>query len=153
MPNPKKPTALKVIEGTLRPCRENKKEPKLQVEKPTVPSWLSGKAKHAFQELSDVLVGMSVLTRADRKALELLCDAYGEYRDARADVRKNGHTYETLDTSGNSVIKKNPAVDIAANAWKRVQSMLLQFGLTPAARSNVNSLDSNSDEKDPWSDL
>lgn len=150
MPNPKKPTNLKVVEGTWRPDRANAKEPQLKVEKPKTPSWLSGKSKVAFRELSDVLFGMSVLTQADRKALELLCDAYGEYRDAREDVRKNGHTYNTSDTSGNEVVKKNPAVDIAANAWKRVQSMLMQFGLTPSARSNVSSLDGEAGDTDPW---
>jgi P27 family predicted phage terminase small subunit len=131
------PTAMKVLKGTARPDRVNKKEPKLSVERPLVPKWLSEQAKDSYRELSEILVGMAVLTKADRTALEMLCDAYGEYRQARAYIQEHGLTYETTGKDGTTMYRAYPQVAIASDAYKRIRSMMTEFGLTPASRSKV----------------
>ena len=48
-------------------------------------SFFLGSAGHKlpFIELGELLHDMSVLTQADSMALELLCDAYSEYKQAK----------------------------------------------------------------------
>ena len=92
---PGKPTQLKVVEGTLRKDRINASEPTPKAVAPVMPGWLSPKSKTAWKDLSLTLLDIRVLTVADRKALELLCDAYGEWRDARDVIKKSGMTCET----------------------------------------------------------
>lgn len=148
MPNPPKPTALKVVQGTVRKDRGAPNEPKLKVEAPKVPAHLSPKAKTAWKGLCETLGDMQVLATADAKALELLCDAYSQWRDLRKVLDKEGHTYQTTSQTGDILFKARPEVAMAADAWKRISSMLQQFGLTPSARSKVNAQEKEP-EKDP----
>jgi P27 family predicted phage terminase small subunit len=141
------PTAMKVLKGTAQPCRTNTKEPKLAVERPLVPKWLSEKAKEAYLDLSEILYGMQVLTKADRTALEMLCDAYAEYRQAREFVEQYGMTYGVTTKEGDTLHKVYPQVAIASDAYKRVRSMMTEFGLTPASRSKVSA--QGEEQKDP----
>src|SRR5687768_11847336 len=107
------PSSMKVLKGTERPCRVNKAEPVLPVERTMVPKWLSERAKEAYRELSDVLVGMQVLTKADRMALEMLCEAYATYRNASEFVQQNGFTYPMQTKSGDIMHRAHPEVAIA----------------------------------------
>lgn len=132
------PTQMKVLKGTAQPCRTNKKEPKLPVERSLVPKWLSKRAQEAYVDLSDILIGVQVLTKADRTALEMLCDAYSEYRQAREFVEGNGMTYTVTTKEGDVLHKVYPQVAIASDAYKRVRSMMTEFGLTPASRGKVS---------------
>ncbi len=138
---PPVPSKLKVLRGTDQPCRMNKREPKAEPGAPVCPAWLSPKAKRAWKELVGILGGMDILSKADRRAMELLCDAYAEYRDARAVVAKQGATYEAETVAGGVMIRPRPEVAIAADAWRRVKGMLTEFGLTPASRSRVQTPD------------
>ncbi|MTI32807.1 phage terminase small subunit P27 family [Xanthovirga aplysinae] len=148
MPGKPKPTQMKVISGTLQKCRTNKKEPKLPTDyNPSPPEWLDKKGKLAFRQLAKELGNMQVLTTADRKALELLCDAYSEYREARKAVKELGSTYESINQSGGVMYRARPEVAIASDAWKRVRSMMSEFGLTPSSRSKVAA--TGEKEKDP----
>jgi P27 family predicted phage terminase small subunit len=141
MPNMRKPTALKMIEGTNRKARENPNEPMLESSIPNMPSWLPPKAKTCWRELSELLLGMRVITKADRKCLELLCDAYSEYRDCRKFVTSNGYTYKTVTQSGDELHRPYPQVNMAQNAWKRVLDGLKEFGLSPSSKSKVSAID------------
>jgi len=116
------------------------------------PDWLRGKALWAWRQLAEIMGdhGMKVLTRADRHALSLLCDAYGEYRDARKIVDKEGLVITVLTEMG-PLPRKHPAVAIYQDAWRRVRAMLIEFGLTPAARSKVETSDETVD--DPLQEL
>ncbi len=129
MPNPPKPTALKIMQGSARhdPQRVNKAEPK-----PTGPAkpppWLptKGTARDAWKRLSPILERMRVLTEADAEALALGCLALEEYVTARSDEA----SWRKADS-----------------AWKRYGSMLGWFGLTPSARTKVQA--TTVEEQDP----
>lgn len=152
MARPPKPTALKLVQGNPGKRPLNNKEPKLKVEAPKVPAHLSPKAKTAWKGLCETLGDMGVIAKADGKALELLCDAYSEWRDLRKVVDSEGHTYQTLSTTGDTIYKARPEVAMAADAWKRISVMLQQFGLTPSSRSKVNATD-KAPESDPLQDF
>jgi phage terminase small subunit len=89
----RKPTNLKVLQGTARPHRA-KREPRHPVGDPRPPAWLGEEARVFWHELVPVLVGAGVLTTADRQALALTCSALAEHRAAMAVLDAGGSTYE-----------------------------------------------------------
>ena len=130
------PSILKLLRGNPGKRPVNKQEPSPQAGVPDCPSWLTQKAKETWKQIAPILDGMRVLTKADRQALELLCDAYAEYRKARETILKRGLTY-TSKTSEGKIIRPLPEVSIAADASRRLRAMLLEFGLTPSSRSRI----------------
>lgn len=129
-----KPTALKIVQGNPGKRALNKREPKPARKKPTCPQWLSKEAKKAFRELARYLDNAGIITIVDGKALELLTEAYSEWKAARQVVQEKGATYSTITLQGAEMIRPRPEVGIAQDAWKRIKSILPEFGLTPSAR-------------------
>ncbi len=127
-----------------RPLPED--EPQPEPGMPKVPVWLNGTARAAWMELRPLLEKIKVVTEADRKALELLCDAYSEYRAYREVVRREGATYQVTTKRGGTMYRMRPEVAAAQDAWKRTRAMLAEFGLTPAARSKVKVLKETADD-------
>lgn len=148
---PRKPTALRVLQGNAGKRPLPKREPKPKRGIPSPPSWLSTRAKAVWRELGGQLDVVGVLTVQDRRALELLCDAYDEWRSAREKILEHGATYESVTDAGGLAIKPRPEVAQASDAWKRVRAMLLEFGLTPAARAKVSA--SEPEPEDPFEEL
>jgi P27 family predicted phage terminase small subunit len=148
---PPKPTALRVVQGNPGRRPFNRREPTPPPGRPACPDWLPRTAKHAWRELCDLLDEMGLLSQADRRALELLVAAYAEWRQATADVKSEGAWYQTTSTTGAVVYRAHPATAIASDAYRRIRSMLIEFGLTPAARSKVNAADEP--PADPFEEL
>lgn len=133
-----KPFQLHKLDGTYRKDRHSDLSEGLSVSKPKCPSYLPAKARTAFKELRDILADdMKVLTQADRWALEMLCDAWNDYREAQRIVAKEGAFYDTYTNEGAPMKRPHPAVADRNDAWRRVKSMLSEFGLTPASRTSV----------------
>lgn len=150
MPNPPKPTALKLLHGTARPDRVNPREPKPTTARIERPSWLKDAGYRIWKQIAPQLEAMGVLTDADPHALALLCDAYSEYLEARSVVRAQGLTFQHVKVVGTKkneageeepilsvMVRQRPEVAIASDAWKRVSAMMQQFGMTPSARTKV----------------
>ena len=113
----RKPTSMKLLEGTYRRDRANPAEPKPEVGAEP-PPWLpaDGPARDAWNRLAPVLTSMRVLTEADGDALAVGCVALADYLAASADPigwRR------------------------ASDAWKRYVAVLVQFGMTPSSRARV----------------
>ncbi len=133
---PAKPRALKILEGNPGKRALPKNEPLPDEATGEIPAWLKGRGRRAWKWLAPMLTRLKLLTEADEDALALLADAYAEYIECRAVVRKEGRTYE-LETKFGSMIRPRPEVGMAADAWRRVHRMLTEFGLTPSSRSRI----------------
>lgn len=142
-----KPTALKLVTGNAGKRAINKKEPKPAREIPSCPSHLEDSGKVAWGRLSVLLDRMGVLTEADSFALERLVDCYTDILECRTLIARDGRTY-TTDSQGGTLIKTNPAVNQLRAADAQFKSYLVEFGLTPAARSKVNAEPPDGDEKE-----
>jgi P27 family predicted phage terminase small subunit len=134
------PSHLKVVAGTNRKDRENPDEPKPALGSPVPPVWLSDDAKVQWGRFSVWLEQMGVLTVADGPALERLVSVYLEVRDLEACLTLEGRTYATQSTVGERVVKAHPAVAMLNSADSRLRQMLIEFGLTPAARTKVHTV-------------
>ena len=144
------PTALKLVKGNPGKRAINKKEPKPRAKAPTCPAHLSVKAKAVWRKLCTLLGKMGVMTEADGLALERLCDCYADILACRELIERDGRTYTTIDQNSNTLIKNNPAVNQLRAADAQFKSYLVEFGLTPAARSKVTvELPDGDKKKDP----
>ena len=114
------PTEIKKQRGTLRKDRANPNEPELPSVVPAVPTWLSEDGQKTFLELGELLHDMSVLTNADALALELLWDAYSEYKAAKQVVNELGVTDVQISREGNAKTVIRPEVQIANQSFVRV---------------------------------
>lgn len=142
------PTALKLVTGNPGKRATNKKEPKPKRVIPSCPAHLTDEAKVAWGRLVVLLDRMGVLTEADVFALERLCDCYADILSCRELIKLDGRTYHTIDQNGNTLVKNNPAVNQLRAADAQFKSYLVEFGLTPAARTKVNAKDPDDDDKD-----
>jgi P27 family predicted phage terminase small subunit len=131
-----KPTVIKILQGNpgKRPLGRREPQPPLGV--PPCPRHLRGLARVAWHRIGKQLARMGVATTVDQDALELLVRAYAEYCRAQAVVDRRGDTY-TIQTASGRVHRARPEVAIAQDAWRRARLMLIEFGLTPAARARV----------------
>jgi len=118
--------------------------------RPTKPSGLGRQGSTLWTELVNILSDRQTLTKADRRALELTCRAYEEYRQTEAVLRKKGTSYETQSTGGALMIRPRPEATQCDSAWKRVMKGLIEFGLTPASRSRVPGAAGGKDSFDEW---
>lgn len=161
-----KPTALRLVEGNPGKRAVNKKEPKPKRVIPACPAYLSDAGKVAWGRLCVLLDRMGVLTEADSLALERLCDCYTEILECRALIERDGRTYSSVTTRTTSeegeettveevksLLKANPAVAMMADADRRFKSYLVEFGLTPAARSKVHATPDDDTKKDPLAEF
>lgn len=131
------PTALKLVTGNAGKRAINKREPKPRTKAPTCPAHLDAKSKLVWKKLSTLLRGMGVLTEADGLALERLVDCYADILACKELIERDKRTYKTVDQNGNTLIKNNPAVNQLRAADAQFKSYLVEFGLTPAARTKV----------------
>jgi len=144
---PKKPTKFKLLQGTARPDRANKKEPKLKAEIPRAMAGLSDKDKKAWRHIAHIIRPMGISTKADALALEALATAYADFWEARRIIEEKGSTYISKAAKGKNeegnlvisvIIRRRPEVEIMTDAWRRVEKMLSHFGLSPSSRSRVS---------------
>lgn len=144
---PKTPTHLSLVKGNPSKRAVNKKEPKPKSGVPPIPKHLDKMGKYWFKRIGEELDAVGVMTTLDGKALELLIEAYTEYRQHCDVLTEEGYTYKTVSATGEGIVKAHPAAVMKSDAWKRIRAMLSEFGMTPASRSKVGA--SGPSEADP----
>ena len=118
MANPRKPTSLKVVAGTDRPCRRPESAP---VEIPALdhipdpPDWLrNAHAVKEWQRLAPILAANKLLTEAGLSALGQLCALHGKVVQ--------------LYAAGEAPV---------ASMVAQLRGLMNDFGLTPVAQGKV----------------
>ncbi|MFT7372082.1 MAG: P27 family predicted phage terminase small subunit [Oleiphilaceae bacterium] len=142
------PTHLKLVKGNPGKRAINKSEPKPPKGIPRCPAHLDAKAKIAWKNLAKYLDDMGVLTIADGYALERGCAIYARVRDLSAAIKIKKYSYETVNAQGELAHKAHPEVAMLDRAETLFKSYLVEFGLTPSARSKVSITEKN-DPSDP----
>jgi phage terminase small subunit len=126
---PRKPTALKELEGTARPDRANPSEPTgdpITIGPP--PAGASPEVATAWQTFAPMINEMKICLRGDVPAFLELCEAWAHVRKTFQD-----HEAKPADKTG---------------AQKNLLLWLTQFGLTPSARARVSQM-AKSERADP----
>ncbi len=116
MPNPRKPTSLKLVSGTARPDREVQAvDLPLVSEVPMAPDWLpNSHATKEWERLAPILCANRLLTEAGLSAFGQMCAAHGKVVQ--------------LYAAGES-----PNASLLA----QLRGLMNDFGLTPVAQGKV----------------
>ena len=167
MANPRKPTRKKIIQGTFRTDRapKNEPEPTPVGEPPKPPYYLPEAAKELWRKLATELVEKGLLTVVDVPALEICCMNYGLYRelwdtvhcmieDSFTGKRRRQTLAEYMDGRNSQTM---PEYTNMQKAFATFKSYLIEFGLTPAARSRVDLPEKAEEPQDPvegmWNEM
>ncbi len=109
-----------------------------QIGAPAKPDRLSKLAAEQWDVIVPRLVEMQVVSPADEHAIELMVEAWAEWRRNLAVIEEQGDTYETTTDHGSVMIRPHPAVKIADSARRFLLSALVEFGLTASARMRLS---------------
>lgn len=134
---PKTPSHLQLVRGNPSKRPINKKEPKPPSGVPPTPKYFDKRGKYWFKRMGEELNALGVMSTLDAKALEMLVEAYVEYRQHCETLDEEGYTYNVMSSMGDKLKKAHPAAAMKADAWKRIRAMLSEFGMTPASRAKV----------------
>lgn len=156
---PKTPTHLRLVRGNPSKRAINKNEPKPPTGVPPTPKHFDKQGKYWFKRMAEELDALGVMSQLDGRALELLVEAYTEYRHHCDTLDREGYTYAVYSEDDGDerkereirMIKPHPAAMMKADVWKRIRAMLAEFGMTPASRSKVNATVPDAD--DPLTDF
>ncbi len=130
----KKPTALKLVTGQIRPGRMNPNEPQPEIEIPSCPSVLSPGAKAEWRRVAPMLEDQGLLSKLDRTALAAYCELYARWTEALKELKTGG----SVITTPNGSLQVSPHMSIARSAEKELRAYAALFGMSPADRSKVS---------------
>ena len=127
-----RPPELKILAGERRD-RINPNPPAKLDGRPDPPSYLDELGRAEWDRIVPELEAVGCLSRADGAALGLYCASHSQMVLAEREVAMRGMLVDTADGG----VKPNPAVGMARNARLVCGRFLVEFGLTPSARSRV----------------
>lgn len=138
---PPQPTRLRMLKGNPGKRRLNEREPKPPSQIPTCPRWLSAEAKRIWRDVVSLLKTIRILTRVDRDALTAYSQTYSRWKAAEQFLDKHGEVYPIRDEHGNvKCMQQFPQVAIARNLLQVLRCYQQEFGMTPSARTRVNTI-------------
>ncbi len=143
----KTPDHLKVVTGTDRPDRMNPDQPVVAKGVTTAPGLLSSRGAEIFMRLMATLDGMGIASPADQDNLSMLAQRLEQVELLTVTIEDSGFTYQT----DAGLWKARPEVAMRSEAMRHAQSLLSEFGLSPAARSKVSA--GKKDEENPFAAL
>lgn len=86
---PKTPTHLRLVRGNPSKRAINKNEPEPPKGVPPTPKHFDKQGKYWFKRIAEELDAIGVMSQLDARALELLVEAYTEYRH-HCETRERG---------------------------------------------------------------
>lgn len=129
------PKAINDLKGDPGKRRTYQTEPAAPAGIPACPSYLDKTAKAEWKFICQQLKQMQLLSVADKTALELYCKSYSLYRKAEKKLKVEE---EVIETGKQGYLQKNPWLTILDQQSKIMKSFLIEFGLTPSARSRLS---------------
>ncbi|MGY2051693.1 phage terminase small subunit P27 family [Methylobacterium sp. JK268] len=132
------PDAIKQLAGTAQPCRMNPDAPTPAEGVPQPPDWLSDRAAAIFRDLAAITDRMRVASPDDVAMMALLASRLEEIEVCTAVIEDLGRVYQTVSNTGATLHRARPEVGMRNEAMRHAQTLLSEFGLSPAARSKVS---------------
>jgi P27 family predicted phage terminase small subunit len=117
--------------STRRPSRDHDgPEPKL----PNCPAHLKGEARKEWKRIGRKLLECGLMTEIDGPALALYCQAWSRWVEAEENLVK----YGTVIKSPSGFPMPSPYLAIANKAMAQMTRVLVEFGMSPSARTRVS---------------
>jgi P27 family predicted phage terminase small subunit len=135
---PRKPTAIKILDGTARRDLRNETEPQPPVGIAPPSSWLDNAAKRYYCDLAEKLIAIGLLTTIDQTILELHSQAYADVARLTREIRREGEVKTERNKGGQEYTARNPKTTILQEAKKVLRDTARDMGLTPEVRSKLH---------------
>lgn len=147
MPNPRKPTALRVIQGnpSRRPLPKNEPKPRRGI--PVPPPHLDAYARAEWDRITPELLAVGLLTSIDGVTLAAYCQCVSRWTQAeeaiaRMKARDKLTSALMIKTiNGNAI--QNPLIGVANRAMHMAIRFAAEFGMSPAARARFAAMTPN----------
>ena len=137
----KVPTNIKKARGNpgKRTISKNEAKPEpIEFDELAPPKGLSTKAKTIWRDIVKDLHTCGLYTVADKQTLIAYCEAYAEWVEAKNYIWKHGHLIKPTKKNGLLFPRLNPMTRVVDASFNRFIKLIPQFGLSPAARSNLD---------------
>ena len=138
------PTKIKELRGTAPPGAAAR-EPQTAGELAT-PRGLDPILRKTYVRMADQLRDAGVVTAGDEHALLILAMNMTVAREAYDRIMESG--LETVDERG--LLRKHPLWSVLSQCSQNARAFLIEFGLTPAARSRVELARVDDGDDDLW---
>ena len=127
------PTAIKLLRGNpgKRPLNSREAAPPVAV--PACPGHLATEAKREWRRTGRQLAQHGLLTVIDRAAFAAYCQAWARWLDAEDKLREFG----VVIKGAKGGLVPSPYLRIAEVAIHQMHKLLVEFGMTPSARSRI----------------
>ncbi len=144
----KKPTNLKMLEGTFRKDRQNKNEPIPENKIPVAPEHLSEEGLNEWRRITPILFDLGLLSDLDMATLAMYCQVWGRVVKYEKIIEKEGELLIT--EKGNTIL--SPNMWVVNKAMEQCHKYLTEFGMTPASRAKVTA-NKDDKKKNEWDDM
>ena len=134
---PPKPTPILKMAGTFRADRRPNQEPHKIDQTVPMPSHLKGMAKREWNRIVPLMQAAGTYSACDRAAIAAYCLSYGRWYNAEQEIASKGSRGEISTTSNGNEIQ-NPWLAIANRAAADMHRWSVELGLTPSARTRVD---------------
>lgn len=134
------PTAIKKQKGNPGKRALNEREPTPTIKRPPKPRHLTGEAAKEWRRIVPLLLGMRVLSEADRAAVAMYCQAWARWVAAEEQIAALAASDQLVTSTENGYPVASPWLSISSNAAKQLKSLAAELGLTPSARSKVTTI-------------
>ncbi len=154
-PRPK-PTAVKKREGNAGKRPLNDKEPEFEAppDVPPAPEYLNEAARAEWDRVAPELFSQGLLKKADYAALAGYCQCFARWVEAEKFIEENGSVIVMRDDDGDiKYVQQAPQVGISNRMLEHMRKFAAEFGMTPSARSRVQTDKPKDDTGDPWAAL
>jgi len=136
---PRKPTNQLRLAGSDK-ARQRKHEPITDLQIPIAPNELSEAAKAYWERLVQVLGPMRIVSTVDSMALQQFAEYLARWQKATDQIARLGEVIPVRDASGTIIsMKRSPWVAMQIEYGLMIRRYAAEFGMTPAARSRVES--------------
>jgi P27 family predicted phage terminase small subunit len=142
------PTQLKILRGNPGRRPLNDQEPQPATADVAPPDWLHGDAAAEWARLAPMLKRLGLLTEIDGRALASYCQTWARWREAETKIEEFGMVIK--GRGGYPII--SPFVAVANRAMGQMKAFLIEFGMTPSARSRVHAT-SKQGVEDPFAEF
>jgi P27 family predicted phage terminase small subunit len=126
----KKPTALKIVQGTAQPSRINADEPVVDA---PVGAPFEDMLKSEQEQWREIAATCFWLTEADRHTLRHYCETWQDYQSERGRMKAKGSVYKAKSGYAQSSAYFGNVMKLR----DELRRLAGELGLTPAARTNI----------------
>lgn len=153
---PRKPTELKLLDGSYRADRSPQNEPKPDKIAPSCPSALDTGARREWKRLEKALEALGLLTELDRAAFASYCILWSRQEKIASELKKIDKKLAKLPDFSlirSQLETKQEALLLEQRkGMPNLKSFIAELGLSATSRGRI-SLPGQSEEDDDWRDL